>query len=1036
MRRRSSRRRLAAVATVLTLALAGVGVPGVAAAAPVPSQQPTDLMLLVDGSLSLTDTDWQVQLEGFARAVEDPLIFPRSDRVAVGVVQYSGSDVAKGTRLEIPLTRLTDEDAVTDFATRLRAIKRLDDLSNPGDAIHAGADHLAAAGRSGTTWSMCMSTDGEPNAGEGLADAVTYAKNKGVDRYSVLALTSTVFTEERARAVYGPHVFGGGRVNAARSIAEFSSLISGCLNYALDLAAIEVNQAVQDWQNSVPLIRAKSTIVRTFFKTVDSQEVRTSGRLRGYRDGQELPGSPLTPIDSTEIVVGPDPAAGRERFSGSLNFALPVGWTSGRVKLVPDLPGGVRCEGGRWTADCGTEVEFRPGGRLRVNLFAASWTENGAVQEPTFADLFEQYRRMHDVFPVSNATASFQTLDLDERPEDGDDGLEDVNDRLWIDWWSNFRSGQLDPRTMYHAALLGDSGGGLAAGIGSPVSSGWLSGAQGLYGTGYARNRGAHEVAHSLGREHTVNADRNGRTFPFVGAKRGWCGEVAGTFTDDYPHWTGTSQGDRPTLGPNGDRDREIWGVSARYFGDREGLAITSPHATYPMMSYCNSTRADSQGRWIDARDYRALFEGRLSPDATGAISSGAPAAAAPAAADPASVVLRGRVDTAAGTAAFRPTMPAFGAPVATDDPEGGYELRVLDADEQVLHRVRFQPRLPEGTDEPPGGDGRDESTVGTFELAVPAVPESAARAVVVHDGRVIGTLTAERKKPTAARPAAAVDRDGNTVRLSWKGKHAGPHAPTYTAQYSADGGGSWRTYAADSGATEATVPRWIVPGSPAALVRVIASHGLDAAVVASEPFAMPDAPPQLAIRNPAAGAAYHGTQAIRLDAGAYDAETGLLDDGDVTWRSDRDGALGTGQLLLTRADQLSEGAHRISATVTDPAGQTVTREITISISRLPAPTPRYEFGGFRPPIDPDGLTVVEAGRTIPVKWTVGGEKPGESAVASATFDSPGADYRWISTLGSYHLNVDTPRSWAGSRHRLTVTLTDGTQHSTEFEFK
>ncbi|SIR86812.1 PxKF domain-containing protein [Micromonospora avicenniae] len=989
-------------------------------------------MLLVDGSFSLTDADWQVQLEGFARAVEDPLVFPRSDRVAVGVLQYSGTDVAKGTRLEIPLTRLTDDEAVKAFTTRLRSIERLNDVSNPGDAVHAGADHLATAGRSGTTWSMCMSTDGEPNAGEGLADAVAYAKNKGVDRYNVLALTSGVFTEEQARAVYGPHVFGGGRVNAARSIAEFSSLISGCLNYALDLAAIEVNQAVQDWQNSVPLIRAKSTIVRTFFKTVDSQEVRTSGRLRGYRDGQELPGSPLTPIDATEIVVGPDAAAGRERFSGSLNFSLPAIWTTGRVKLVPELPGGVRCEGGRWTADCGTEVEFRPGGNFRVSLFAASWNENGTVREPSFADLYEQYQRMHDVFPVSNASASFETLNLDGRPANDDEGLEEVNSQLWVDWWTDFRSGTYDTRTMYHAAILGDGGGGLAMGIGSPISSGWLSGAEGLYGTGYARNRGAHEVAHSLGREHIVNADQNGRTFPVLGAKRGWCGEVAGTFTDDYPYWTGTSQGDRPTLGPNGDRDREIWGVSARYFGDREGLAITSPHTTYPMMSYCNSTRGDSQGRWIDVRDYQALYEGQLGPDATAVAPSRAPAVAA----EPASVVLRGQVDTATGTATFRPTMPAFGVTAAADDPEGGYELRVLDADDQVLHRVRFQPRFPEATDEPPGGDGRDEPTVGTFEVAVPAVPESAARAVVVRDGQVIGALAAERKKPDADRPTAAVDRDGETVRLSWKGRHAGPHAPTYTAQYSADGGDSWRTYAADTGATEASAPRWMVPGSPAALVRVIASHGLDATVVTSEPLAIPDAAPQLAIRNPADGAAYHGAQTIRLDAGAYDAETGLLADDAVSWRSDRDGELGSGRILMTRADQLSEGAHRISATVTDAAGQTVTREITVSISRLPAPTPRYEFGGFRPPIDPDGLTVVEAGRIIPVKWTVGGEEPGKSAVVSATFDTPGADYRWISTLGSYHLNVDTPRSWAGSRHRLTVTLADGTQHSTEFEFQ
>ncbi|MEU7881108.1 PxKF domain-containing protein [Microbispora bryophytorum] len=150
-----------------------------------------------------------------------------------------------------------------------------------------------------------------------------------------------------------------------------------------------------------------------------------------------------------------------------------------------------------------------------------------------------------------------------------------------------------------------------------------------------------------------------------------------------------------------------------------------------------------------------------------------------------------------------------------------------------------------------------------------------------------------------------------------------------------------------------------------------------------------------------------------------------------VTWSVRGNASTGTtidGEGLLTVASDETARALTVAATSTADASRSATATVAI-------PWPG-RFGGFRPPVKSDGVNGVHAGRTIPIKWTIDGEEDGESAVVSATFDEPGAEYHWIGELGSYHLNVDTPRSWAGSRRTFTVMLADGSLHRAEFAFK
>ncbi|MCD5345743.1 DUF1194 domain-containing protein [Agromyces sp. S2-1-8] len=52
-----------------------------------PIVEQTDLVLLLDGSGSISATDWDLQLDGYAAALQDRVNVPLDNSVAVSVVQ-------------------------------------------------------------------------------------------------------------------------------------------------------------------------------------------------------------------------------------------------------------------------------------------------------------------------------------------------------------------------------------------------------------------------------------------------------------------------------------------------------------------------------------------------------------------------------------------------------------------------------------------------------------------------------------------------------------------------------------------------------------------------------------------------------------------------------------------------------------------------------------------------------------------------------------------------------------------------------------
>jgi hypothetical protein len=223
------------------------------------------------------------------------------------------------------------------------------------------------------------------------------------------------------------------------------------------------------------------------------------------------------------------------------------------------------------------------------------------------------------------------------------------------------------------------------------------------------------------------------------------------------------------------------------------------------------------------------------------------------------------------------------------------------------------------------------------------------------------------------------------------------------------------------------------------ARLRVIASDGVRTMTADSPVYALADQAPVVTIERPTDGQEFDGVQSVALEAMALDAEDGRLDGSSVVWTSNLDGHIATGARSTVRADHLTEGTHVLTVSATDSAGLVGSSTATIHIARIAAPPQQelvFTFGGFERPVSGQDVNEARAGRTLPIKWTVGREDPDVSAVASASFDADGATYAMRRADGTYHLNVATPGSWAGTVRTFTVEFTDGQRFSAPFAFR
>jgi hypothetical protein len=146
--------------------------------------------------------------------------------------------------------------------------------------------------------------------------------------------------------------------------------------------------------------------------------------------------------------------------------------------------------------------------------------------------------------------------------------------------------------------------------------------------------------------------------------------------------------------------------------------------------------------------------------------------------------------------------------------------------------------------------------------------------------------------------------------------------------------------------------------------------------------------------------------------------------------------------------DTTSAGTKTVTCTANDNAGNTGSASVTYQVI--------YNFSGFFSPVDNlPTLNTVNAGRAIPVKFSLGGDQgldiftagypkvqqiacegdaPSDAIEETVTSGNSGLQYD--ATTGTYTYVWKTQKSWAGTCRQLIVKLDDGTEHVANFKFK
>ena len=156
-------------------------------------------------------------------------------------------------------------------------------------------------------------------------------------------------------------------------------------------------------------------------------------------------------------------------------------------------------------------------------------------------------------------------------------------------------------------------------------------------------------------------------------------------------------------------------------------------------------------------------------------------------------------------------------------------------------------------------------------------------------------------------------------------------------------------------------------------------------------------------------------------------------------------GAVTTQTAGLASGSAFPVGTTTNTFRVTDEAGNFTECSFTVTVL--------YNFSGFFSPVNnPPIVNKVNAGRTIPVKFSLSGDKgldifaanSPQSGVIPCDNSAPAADLTETNTNSSglsyitdqYTYHWQTSAAWAGTCRQLVITLNDGTTHIAIFKFQ
>jgi hypothetical protein len=703
----------------------------------------------------------------------------------------------------------------------------------------------------------------------------------------------------------------------------------------LSLDYFEVTQAIQNLEDHVQLARGKPTYVRLYGSVAaGSHAPGVEVVLRGYRGGNELPDSPLYPLNGPQkLTLGQLP--GRAIHVGNWLFRLPDSWTgSGDLHLEAEVdPRDLYDDANPSNdilADDFTFLNIPPTCLYLVPV----WTHAGIEltwQNPRFDDMIDIYERM---WP-STDTHIFYYHDylamLTFCEQDG--WLLPCYGPYWLprDSWRvlnslrNLDTFNTDPsecrshdgRTHWVGMVHPDTNTGTTLGTGMLFGFDqlWVKfaphfdprPATNLWNWPKAGVILAHEMGHNYDRYHV---DCGGPDDP----------------DDDYPYASCTLD------------DRGLTEPWTHYGYDVGTMTPIPPTSAADLMSYGDLL-------WVSDYTYNAIFALMRLPFSLAGDGSAERIPLSQAE----SAILTSGVFTPSlnlGQLEYAWVFPTatlgsgllqkwenlvaspFTPEAAPTTPQ--YHVRLLDAGGMALDDRVFTPTSHLDTPHP---------RTAFFQVTLPAPADEVAQIDLMIDDTVVDSISPGAHTPTVEilLPAGGEVFD-DEISIVWRAQDAdGADRLRHTVQYSPDLGQTWQALAAnlpsDPHTSWMTLTVSNLPGSSTGgLVQVASSDGYHTGISVSNAFQVSNQPPEPYIVSPDAEQQFEAGWPVQVRGGARDAEDGSLSGASLTWELDGS-AVGNDRDLLLQG--LAPGDYNVTLNAEDAAGQTATAQSTLKISPL-----------------------------------------------------------------------------------------------------